>query len=192
MWTACSSCRRHHRPTHRTAHQRDQRAARPGRGDRVHVAGQCPDSPLGLADEHRETGHCWPISAATILLRNGWYWENFRQRRTCVRERRTPRRCRDGTGRRRRARRTRRGCGRRPDRRHPAVYEWADRRRRMPTSPRQSATRPERRSYTAISCRGLPRGTARGRHARGLAAFLAETDAGIAQGALDTSSPSLQ
>lgn len=37
-----------------------------------------PDSPLGLADEHRQTEALLAqFDGDTILLRNGWYWENF-------------------------------------------------------------------------------------------------------------------
>ncbi|HRC51661.1 MAG TPA: NAD(P)H-binding protein, partial [Gordonia sp. (in: high G+C Gram-positive bacteria)] len=37
-----------------------------------------PDSPLGLADEHRETEALLAdFGGDHILLRNGWYWENF-------------------------------------------------------------------------------------------------------------------
>ena len=79
------------------------------------------------------------------------------------------------------------GC--RPDRRHPCgLTSWADRRRRAPTSPRQSATRPETTCRsTGDHSSDLPRGTARVVHARGVGGVLAETDAGIAAGVLDTS-----
>ena len=154
-----------------------------------------PDSPLGLADEHRETEALLAdFGGDHILLRNGWYWENFLANVE-------PASANGallgaaGTGRVAGAARAELGeaaaaaliDG------TPAVYELGG----PSSSYADLAAAIGDATGTTVVYRDLPVGDYRealleAGTPEGLAAFLAETDAGIAQGALDTSSPSLQ
>lgn len=154
-----------------------------------------PDSPLGLADEHRETEALLAeFGGDHILLRNGWYWENFLANVEPAAASGTLLGA-AGDGRVAGAARAELGeaaaaaliDG------SPAVYElggpsasYADLAAAISTAvgtPVEFRNLPVADYRAALVDAGTP---------EGLADFLAYTDAGIAQGALDTDSPALE